>query len=118
MVAHHFGRVFIARAGEPARFRWPDVEPHAGGGGERQDACTYAVLIHVLDHLAAGPGDLTGEVRLLARVFVIKPEFLIFGRIKMKVGIDQRRLCLSTRRDGRDNQGCAKCAEPREEAAS
>ncbi len=78
----------------------------------------YAVLIHVLDHLAAGPGDLTGEVRLLARVFVIKPEFLIFGRIKMKVGIDQRRLCLSTRRDGRDNQGCAKCAEPREEAAS
>src|SRR5258707_3265866 len=86
MVAHHFGRVFIARAGEPARFRWPDVEPHAGGGGERQDACTYAILIHGLDHLTAGPGDLTGEVRLLACVFVIKPEFLIFGRIKMKVG--------------------------------
>jgi hypothetical protein len=36
----------------------------------------------------------------------------------MKVGIDQRRLCLSTRRDGGDNRGYAKCAEPREEAAS
>jgi len=35
----------------------------------------------------------------------------------MKVGIDQRRLCLSARHDGRENQGCAKCAEPREEAA-
>src|SRR5258705_12255852 len=121
MVAHHFGRVFIARAGEPARFRWPDVEPHAGGGGERQDACTYAVLIHVLDQLAAGPGDLTGEVRLLACVFVIKPELLIFGRIKMLVSIDQRRLCLAMRRDRRDSQccaKCAKCAELREEAAS
>jgi hypothetical protein len=57
-------------------------------------------------------------VRLLACVFVIKPEFLIFGRIEMKVGIDQRRLCLSTHHDGRDNRGYAKCAEPREEAAS
>jgi hypothetical protein len=75
-------------------------------------------LIHVLDQLIAGPGDLTGEVRLLACVFVIKPEFLIFGRIEMKVGIDQRRLCLSARRDGRYNRGYAKCAEPREEAAS
>jgi hypothetical protein len=36
----------------------------------------------------------------------------------MKVGIDQRRLRLSARRDGRDKRGCAKCAEPREEAAS
>jgi hypothetical protein len=57
-------------------------------------------------------------VRLLARVFVIEPELLILGRIKMKVGIEQRRLCLSTRRDGRDDRGYAKCAEPREEAAS
>src|SRR4051794_4835114 len=63
MVAHHFGRVFIARAGEPAGFRWPDVEPHTGGGGERQYAYAYAILIHVLDHLIAGPGDLPGEVR-------------------------------------------------------
>jgi hypothetical protein len=57
-------------------------------------------------------------VRLLARVFVIEPKLLIFGRIKMKVGIDQRRLGLSARRDGRENRGCAECAEPREEIAS
>src|SRR5205085_6397216 len=78
---------------------------------------TYAVAIHVLDQLAARPGDLTGEMRLLARVFVIQPKLLIFGRIKMKVGIDQHRPGLSTRRNGRDNQGCTECAEPREEAA-
>ena len=118
MVAHHFGRVFIASAGEPARFRWPDVEPHAGGGGERQDACTYATLIHVLDHLTAGPGDLTGEVRLLARIFVIEPELLILGRIKMKVSIDQRRLCLSMRSEGWENRSDTECAKPREETAS
>jgi hypothetical protein len=36
----------------------------------------------------------------------------------MKVGVDQRRLCLSTRCEGRDNRGCGKRAEPGEEAAS
>jgi hypothetical protein len=118
MIAYHFGRVFIARAGEPARFSRPDVEPHARGGGERQDACTYANPIHVLDQLTAGPRDLTGKVWLLTRVFIIEPELLILRRIKMKVGIDQRWLCLSTRGDDRENRGCAKCAEPREETAS
>src|SRR6516164_2973594 len=118
MIAHHFGSVFVACPGEPTRFRRTNVEPHARGGGERQDACTYAIAIHVLDYLTSGPGNLTGEVRLLVCVFVIKPELLIFGRIEVKMSINQRRLCLSKRRDGRDNRGYAKCTEPCEKAAS
>ena len=54
MVAHHFGGVIVAGAGEPAGFRRPDVEPQAGGGGERQHAGADAVLVHVLDQLGRG----------------------------------------------------------------
>ena len=74
-----------ARAIRPAS-AGADVEPHAGGGGDRQHAGADAALVHVLDHLVAGPGDLAGEVRLLVRVFVTEPELLIFGRIKMHDG--------------------------------
>jgi len=43
--------------------------------------------------------------------------FLIFGRIKVNVGIDQIRLGLSPRRDDRDHRGDAERAEPGQEAA-
>jgi hypothetical protein len=56
-------------------------------------------------------------VRLLVRIFVIEPELLIFGWIKMLVSIDQRRLCLRMCRDGRDGQCRTEGAEPSEEAA-
>jgi len=64
--------------------------------------------------LLAGPGDLNRrKLRLLACVFVIKPEFLIFGRIEMKVGYrSTQALSVHAARDDRDNRGYAKCAEP------
>src|SRR5260370_17648249 len=42
MVSHHFGRVFIARAGEPARFLWPDFDPPPLPRGQRQASRTYS----------------------------------------------------------------------------
>jgi hypothetical protein len=118
MVAHHFSRIVVARPRKPAGFRGSNVEPHAGGGGDRQNAGANAVLVHVLDQSVAGPGDLAREVRLLARILVIEPEFLIFGRIKMQVGVDQRRLGLGARREAWQSRGCAEGAKPREKTAS
>jgi hypothetical protein len=89
MLAHHVGGVFVAGRRDAAGLRGSKVEPQAGRRGDRQHAGADAALVHVLEHLVAAPGHLAREVRLFVRVFVAKPELLVFGWIEMDVGVDQ-----------------------------
>src|SRR6516225_10035328 len=96
LVAHHFGCEIAARSRHVVRRLRAGVEPSSGRRSKRQYACRDAVLVHRLDILIAGPGELNAKVGDFALILPVGPGFLIGRWVEMMMGIDQLRSSAAT----------------------